>query len=296
MVIRYCFIIYLCCLCHSTIAASVYKYKDSMGNWVFSDKPPVDNVVVEETQYANTVKKISPIKMQVLHEKGMHDLLVENTLYAPVEIEIVFDQNQKKTKQVIPAQSKQVVYSNVNSIPKFSYRWIIGDPLANTDNYHYRPPFSAGLPKKITQSFNGRFSHNKPPNNFAVDIAMPVGTYLTAARGGTVIDVKDDYHMGGQTAYFLDKANKVTVLHEDGSYALYAHILLGTALVKPGDKVSVGDSLARSGSSGYSTGPHLHFIIYKNAGFKTVSIPFTFAAPLGKKLIPKRGMVLQHFE
>ena len=279
-------------ICSSVSASNVYKYKDSNGNWVFSDKPPITDVKVEETKYSDTVEKQSPIKIYLLNDEGKHELLVENTLYAPVEIEVTFTQSKKISRHVISGKSKAILYSNLKVIPQFTYRWLIGDPVSNTDNYLYKTPFLSGLPRKITQGFNGKFSHNKPPNNYAVDIALPVGTYITAARSGTVIDVKDDYHMGGQTAYFLDKANRVMVLHSDGSYALYGHILLGTARVKVGDEVKEGDTLAMSGSSGFSTGPHLHFIIYKNSGFKTESIPFNFEAN-GKAVKPERGVNLK---
>ena len=125
-----------------------------------------------------------------------------------------------------------------------------------------------------------------------MDIAMDIGTYLTAVRAGTVVWVKDDYHMSGTTRYFLDKANGIKVLHDDGTFASYAHILMDTALVKEGDKVALGDKLARSGSSGFSTGPHLHFSILKNAGLKNIAIPFTFVDNKGKVFTPKRAMTM----
>ncbi|WP_426359027.1 peptidoglycan DD-metalloendopeptidase family protein [Pseudocolwellia sp. HL-MZ19] len=290
--LRIYFIICLCLIGSSVFASNVYKYKDSNGNWVFSDQPPLTDVKVEETQYADVEKKVSPVKTYILNDGGMHEILAENTLYVPIEIELTFTESQKRFRHVIWGKSKKILYSNTNEVPQFTYRWIMGDPAAKIDNYLYKPPFSSGLSKQVTQGFNGQFSHNKPPNNFAVDIALPIGTYITAARAGTVIDVKDDYHMGGQTAYFLDKANRVMVLHSDSSYALYGHILLGTATVKVGDEVAVGDTLARSGSSGFSTGPHLHFIIYRNSGFSTESISFGFESN-GKKVTPKRGMKLQ---
>ncbi|MBU2713367.1 hypothetical protein [Zooshikella harenae] len=67
--------------------------------------------------------------------------------------------------------------------------------------------------------------------SIVVDIGMKVGTYIAAARPGTVVSVKKDYHMRGTSNYFLDKANYVMVMHDDGTYATYAHILLGTAMV-----------------------------------------------------------------
>jgi murein DD-endopeptidase MepM/ murein hydrolase activator NlpD len=107
-----------------------------------------------------------------------------------------------------------------------------------------------------------------------------------------VIWTKDDYHMGGGGKYFLDKANYIKVLHDDGTYAVYAHILMGSAVVQPGDKVKAGDILARAGSSGYSTGPHLHFVVRKNIGLKTLSIPFKFVDQNGLPFEPRKGMMI----
>ncbi|MCO1335136.1 M23 family metallopeptidase, partial [Microbulbifer sp. OS29] len=175
---------------------------------------------------------------------------------------------------------------------KYRYWWVLGDPNAAEKPHIYHAPLASQQAFKITQSFNGKFSHTAQPNQYAIDIAMPVGTYIGAARAGTVIWVKDDYHMGGKNKYFLDKANYIKVLHDDGTYAGYYHILIGSALVKPGDHVEIGDRLAMSGSSGYSTGPHLHFAIFKNKRFSRKSIPFLLYNSDGVSFTPEAGMYI----
>ncbi len=102
--------------------------------------------------------------------------------------------------------------------------------------------------------------------------------------------IKEDYHHSGTSKFFADKANHVAVVHDDGTYAIYAHILPDSTVVKPGERVEPGDRLARSASSGYSTGPHLHFVIRRNTGLRTESVPFRINNRDGRALAPEQGM------
>ena len=275
----------------SAYAGELYKYKDDNGKWVFSDKKPVGTKEVDRLQYKGNKKALPKPRVYITNFEGQHSLVVHNPYYAPIEVEVhssIF--KDASHKEIISESSTKILYESDNKIPRYRYKWRLGDPMADEDDYLYTFPVSSKMSHKITQSFNGRFSHSKRPSIYAVDIATPVGTYISAAREGTVIWVKDDYYMGGKNKYFLDKANYVKVLHQDGTYAVYAHILLGSALVNPGDKVVAGDRLARAGSSGYSTGPHLHFVIRKNIGLKTASIPFEFVNNEGQPFRPRKGM------
>jgi murein DD-endopeptidase MepM/ murein hydrolase activator NlpD len=281
----------------ASLSAAIYKYKDASGKWVFSDKKPSSKVETEKVKYKSPKKNITRPKVYTAKEQGYNTLVVNNPLHAPIELEMdsALFGNQRH-KQVIPSLTSVVLHKGLEKIPDYRYRWVLGSPDKVTEVYHYQFPVASNQKYRITQSFNGRFSHSQRPSIYAVDIAMQVGTYIGAARAGTVIWVKDDYHMGGRDQFFLDKANIINVLHEDGTYAVYAHILQGTALVKVGDKVEEGDRLARSGSSGYSTGPHLHFVIRKNDGFKTRSVPFVFTDGNGGTFTPRRGMKVSGFE
>ena len=71
---------------------------------------------------------------------------------------------------------------------------------------------------------------------------MPVGTPIIAARRGEVVEVNDGYTESGVATAFLDKANAVTVMHEDGTFATYAHLDPGSG-VRQGMKVAIGDVL-----------------------------------------------------
>ena len=200
---------------------------------------------------------------------------------------------------VLPPKARKLLFTyggELQKKPKHKYRWVAGDPEASSAPYIYTPPVPKGKGFRITQAFGGRFSHSKEPSYYAVDIAMPVGTIIKAARAGIVMSVKDDYHMGSVSSkYFLDKANFLTVLHDDGTIASYVHILLGGLMVKAGDRVEVGQSLARSGSTGYSSGPHLHFVIRKNIGMKQKSIPFMFSSNDGSPYKPERNKYIWRY-
>jgi murein DD-endopeptidase MepM/ murein hydrolase activator NlpD len=65
--------------------------------------------------------------------------------------------------------------------------------------------------------------------------------------------------------YSSSAGNYVAIYHGNGLYSYYMHCSLLNVSV--GDKVKQGQVIARSGSTGISTGPHLHFAIYKNGNY-----------------------------
>lgn len=84
-----------------------------------------------------------------------------------------------------------------------------------------------------------------------IDIAGPIGTPVMAAADGEVIFA--GWNSGGY-------GNLVKVRHNDGSITFYAHN--SRILVRTGQFVSQGEQLSEMGSTGYSTGPHLHFEVH----------------------------------
>lgn len=84
----------------------------------------------------------------------------------------------------------------------------------------------------------------------AIDIGTPVGTPVLASASGAVIVSRSSGYNGGYGEY-------VVIQHPNGTQTTYAH--LSKPLVSDGDQVTQGQTIALSGNTGRSTGPHLHF-------------------------------------
>ena len=84
----------------------------------------------------------------------------------------------------------------------------------------------------------------------AVDFGAPVGTQVRAAAGGQVIISRGAGWNGGY-------GNYVVIKHDNGTQTLYAHLSSNSVAV--GQWVSQGSTIGKSGNTGRSTGPHLHF-------------------------------------
>lgn len=124
----------------------------------------------------------------------------------------------------------------------------------------YVLPWPVGGRHNVRQgNCNDGNSHNeKTGEQFAYDFEMPIGSSVTAARAGKVIYAEgkhtDDQHR-------LDQANGVFIDHGDGSFAKYGHFTHQGALVSVGQTVTAGQEIGKSGNSGLSKAPHLHFAV-----------------------------------
>jgi murein DD-endopeptidase MepM/ murein hydrolase activator NlpD len=155
-----------------------------------------------------------------------------------------------------------------------------GDPQAQPLGVEYQLPFAA--PVRVDQRPGGHFSHDDAQNHDAVDFALPEGTPVLAARDGVVMQVEGDFEQAGlDKEKFGGRSNFIRILHGDGTMALYAHLKPEGVLVRAGQSVGVGQEIGLSGNTGFSTAPHLHFVVQVNAGMRLVSVPFEMRGPRG---------------
>ncbi|CQR62655.1 M23 family metallopeptidase [Streptomyces leeuwenhoekii] len=106
------------------------------------------------------------------------------------------------------------------------------------------------------------------------DFAVPIGTSVMAAHGGTVVKAGPN-GAGDGPAY----GNAVVIKHGNGTYSQYAH--LSRIDVKVGQVVTTGQHIARSGNTGNSSGPHLHFEIRTTPNYGSAVDPVAFLRSKG---------------
>jgi len=289
-------------------AQTIYMWEDAEGVTHFTDrKPDTDREVtvqraVAEPQDLVRVRKTGPDEAPVW--------LFSNRIHGPVTVRVSLVENENVVSEPrLPAdfvlealaERELVTIGPLDQRRSWRYRFRTAAVPGSPDAEHrpprpYRPPFAAGAGFPIGQAFDGEFSHNQPDSRHAVDVAMPVGTPVHAARGGEVMDVARYFHRAGDNmAHHGPRANYIRILHDDGSMAVYAHLDYEGVYVRPGQRVARGQRIGRSGNTGFSTGPHLHFSIQVNRGLQLVSVPFEFEDENGRAVDPKPGMLLQAY-
>jgi murein DD-endopeptidase MepM/ murein hydrolase activator NlpD len=162
-----------------------------------------------------------------------------------------------------------------------------GPVSARPQDYHYRLPFESA-PIRIDQGFGGTFSHLDPQNHYAIDFSLPEGTTIVAARDGTVMQIESDSDLSGLSREpGGGRVNFIRILHNDGTMAIYAHLQETGILVQAGQHILAGQAIARSGNTGLSTAPHLHFSIQVNRGEHLESIPFRIFSDQSELKFPR---------
>ena len=289
-------------------AQSLYKYRGAEGEWIYSDRPPDDDTLVEVRQLEGATKDAAEV--DVTHEFAGRtvQLIAHNRSYVPIELVVTFktiqglefpDPDQPLTWVVPPRSDLSLIALDLlenESAPflEYQYQHLAGDPAArHRPGQAYRAPFAVATDHPVTQAFPEVATHMTRDSQYAVDVAMPIGTDIMAARGGVVFDVAASNFRGGlDPARDGPAANVIRILHDDGTYAIYAHLNTNSIRVRPGDRVQRGQYIADSGNTGFSSGPHLHFAVVRNAGMAIESVPVTFMGQNSTTIVPATGTVL----
>ncbi|SDS96523.1 Murein DD-endopeptidase MepM and murein hydrolase activator NlpD, contain LysM domain [Halopseudomonas litoralis] len=268
------------------LGSTIYKYTDENGVVTYTDER-VQGAQVFLFRDRMVENNDRQVYVTTRKHAGGDTLMIKNDLYVPVEIELAITSAEhvlgapaKPVRWVLPPRGNirlLTLAPDGKGTPRYQHKlqYALGDPRAEHHPQAYPLPWRGG-PFRMTQGPGGRYSHSGPKGRYAVDIAMPVGTPIVAARGGLVVKTENQQSGRGTNP----AGNFVRLLHDDGTMGVYLHLKQGSVSVREGQRVRAGELLALSGNTGNSTGPHLHFVVQKNVGLSTVSIPFEFSQPV----------------
>lgn len=201
---------------------------------------------------------------------GDYIMSIQNNLPCPFQLNAKIPGMETNFKQYLPGNGERILIrlptDTLDNYPNFQnnilYNLTMGSPYAkHNPDYQYMLPYPRGKFYRLTQGNKGSFTHNKPSTRYSFDFEMPEGSTITAARGGWVVYVVDQYTEGGLNESLKDRGNHIMICHDDGTIAIYGHLKANGGLVDIGDIVYAGQAIGLSGNTGFSTTPHLHFAV-----------------------------------
>ncbi|RZA32516.1 MAG: M23 family metallopeptidase [Lysobacteraceae bacterium] len=282
-------------------AARLYRWKDRYGVSQYGDQPPAQEELaasdVNVTRFRNPPGAL--VRLRLENHAGGYQAWADNLMHGPVQVMLRFKQHRNvvgspalPATATVPPRSSVLVatVASVDPMRGNEFELLLdglpGDPAAQPVGYDYRLPFDYAR-VRVDQGPGGSFSHNDPQNRYAVDFALPEGTPIVAVREGVVMQVESDFDKAGlNREKYGGRANFIRIVHDDGSMAVYAHLQPEGVQVRTGQRVRKGQRIGLSGNTGFSTAPHLHFVLQANRGMHLESLPFSMFGPLGELKFP----------
>ncbi|WP_108802403.1 M23 family metallopeptidase [Aquimarina sp. Aq107] len=226
-----------------------------------------------------------------------YTIYADNGEFCPVSVEIDF-KIENLTSNIgdikiieVPEQTTKFYIADLTVVDRkkairlgFSVRYNHGNHLQESydTDYPYHLPFKKGTEHMVTQGYNGKISHY---NEYALDFRMPVGTPIYASREGKVVLVEQGNNKTCTGADCAKFNNYILVYHSDGTFAEYTHIKKNGSKVTPGEVIKKGQHIGYSGNVGWSTGPHLHFIVFLQRFNDRETLPTKFLVGNGKQFL-----------
>ena len=191
-----------------------------------------EEVIPSPVEYIETADLyVGETKIQQQGEDGL----------ARINAQVTYVNNVELDREILQSETIK------DATTTYTYTGTTPRPVTASNGYFIWP-----VRGTITSNFGGRNLWGSYDFHLGLDIAVPYGTGIKAADGGTVIKA------GWSGSY----GNLVAIRHDNGIVTYYGHN--SSLLVSVGDKVYQGQIIARAGSTGNSSGNHCHFEVRVN--------------------------------
>lgn len=229
----------------------LYRVKQGENYWGIAKKfgVNIDTIIGANPELENLMARLN-YEIIVLSKRGVIHQVRDRAETLEVLAEL-YKTSVDSIREANNLRGGRLHYGNVIFIPGAKPVYM-HENLKNL--YTKRSMFRSPMSGTYTSLFGTRMHPvtGEKSRHGAVDIRASIGTWVGAAADGTVT----------YTGWLGNLGYTIKIRHKDGYETLYAH--LSKIHVKPGEKVFAGKLIAKTGNSGRTTGPHLHFAIYKN--------------------------------
>ncbi|PIU80656.1 MAG: hypothetical protein CO140_03195 [Candidatus Moranbacteria bacterium CG_4_9_14_3_um_filter_40_7] len=249
------------------LLAEIKKIKKEMEEQIIQleDKKNESEELKETLEDKNLALQKTEIQKEILLGQTQQDKAKYSQLLAIIEDEIY---NLESTKSVD--------YSNIPAAKGGYFNYPVSSPII-TQNY-------GCLHDSFARKSYPRCDGGKGGFHNGLDFGKNSGSNIFSVRSGKVIASGTCYINGKWYAY----GRWLAIDHNDGLVTLYGH--LSSKSVSKGNNVKAGQKIGTMGTTGYSTGTHLHFSVFDKKSFETVESKYVsgLMIPTGASVSPKR--------
>lgn len=248
--------------------------------------------------FLTTISKAQPNANVYFEKAGFgYEIYADNDEFCPVSIQLDFQLTNLNLHYesegffMVPPNSTKHLLTTLSGKEQnqpfgFSYSSLINYGNIHQTEYEtefeYYLPFNKDSEHSLTQGYNGTTSH---ANLNALDFVMPIGTKITAIRKGVVIKIIKHNTKNCTNPECKKFNNYIIIYHSDGTFAEYDHLKQNGAIVEVGTFVEKGELIGYSGNVGWSSGPHLHIMVYLQRLNTIETLKTKFLVGDGKKAI-----------
>ncbi len=206
-----------------------------------------NEIEAQKVELENSKKEVESSKetIQVKRNSLTVSVKEKNNLVS----ELSDEEKELQDQLEIYEQHKRELQSQLAAISKNNNYTVVAPSQAG-----YTSPLPGRTKANITTTYYGYSGHT------GVDWAISSGTPILAVKSGKVVVSEAKMRNGRYVSY----GEYIVIDHQDGTMTLYAHGYPGSRRVSPGDYVSQGQQIMSVGTTGNSTGNHLHFEVRIN--------------------------------